>query len=101
MAHATLGSANIEVPPEASMLPHTRWANPNYKLPVPSLAFLFHLECEMEDFLHIGNGPHGDRSSVIFKGGRFEGPKLRGEVLPGGGGTLASSERRFEGPKGR
>lgn len=40
----------------------------------------------MESFRHIGAGPHGDRSTVIFKGGRFEGPKLRGEILPGGGG---------------
>lgn len=40
----------------------------------------------MEAFRHIGEGPFGDRSTVIFKGGRFEGPKLRGEILPGGGG---------------
>lgn len=39
----------------------------------------------METFRHIGPGPYGDRSTVIFKGGRFEGPKLRGEILPGGG----------------
>lgn len=39
----------------------------------------------MESFHHIGDGGHGDRSTVIFKGGRFEGPKLRGIILPGGG----------------
>lgn len=39
----------------------------------------------MESFRHIGQGPHGDRSTVIFKGGRFEGPRIRGEILPGGG----------------
>lgn len=39
----------------------------------------------METFRHIGKGPHGDRSTVIFKGGRFEGPRMRGEILPGGG----------------
>lgn len=39
----------------------------------------------MESFRHIGPGPYGDRSTVIFKGGRFEGPTLRGEILPGGG----------------
>jgi len=42
----------------------------------------------MESFRHIRPGPHGDRSTVIFKSGRFEGPKLRGEILPGGGGTF-------------
>lgn len=39
----------------------------------------------MESFHHIGDAGHGDRSTVIFKGGRFEGPKLRGTILPGGG----------------
>jgi hypothetical protein len=39
----------------------------------------------MESFRHIGEGGHGDQSTVIFKGGRFEGPKLREEILPGGG----------------
>ncbi|KAK5085263.1 hypothetical protein LTR05_004544 [Lithohypha guttulata] len=39
----------------------------------------------MDSFRHIGAGPHGDRSTVIFKGGRFEGPRLRGTILPGGG----------------
>jgi len=39
----------------------------------------------MESFRHVGPGPNGDRSTVIFKGGRFEGPKLRGVILPGGG----------------
>lgn len=39
----------------------------------------------MESFHHIGDGGHGDRSTVIFKGGRFEGPELRGVIFPGGG----------------
>jgi hypothetical protein len=39
----------------------------------------------MESFRHIGDGGHGNRSTVIFRGGRFEGPLLRGEILPGGG----------------
>lgn len=60
-------------------------AKPGYTLPIPSLKFLFHLECDMESFHHIGEGGHGDRSTVIFKGGRFEGPDVRGTILPGGG----------------
>jgi len=39
----------------------------------------------MESFRHVGDGGHGDRSTVIFRGGRFEGPLLRGEIFPGGG----------------
>ncbi|NJM33953.1 MAG: DUF3237 domain-containing protein, partial [Rhodomicrobium sp.] len=36
----------------------------------------------------IGAGPRGQRLVIPFKGGRFEGPKLRGEVLVTGGDWL-------------
>ena len=77
---------SVESAPAIETLSKTKWTRPDYTLPSPALEFLFHLECDMDSFRHIGLGPHGDRSTVIFKGGRFEGPKLRGEILPGGGG---------------
>jgi hypothetical protein len=79
----------IEQPIGADELTNSKWNKPGFKLPVPSLQFLFHLECDMESFKHIGAGPHGDRSTVIFKGGRFEGPRLRGSIRAGGGGKPA------------
>lgn len=42
-------------------------------LPAPSLQFPFHIECDTERFRHIGGRGHGERSTVIFKDGRFEG----------------------------
>jgi len=39
----------------------------------------------------IGAGPFGMRTVFIVEGGTFEGPRLRGEVLPGGGDWLLSS----------
>jgi Protein of unknown function (DUF3237) len=33
----------------------------------------------------IGAGPHGTRITAPITEGHFEGPRLRGEVLPGGG----------------
>ena len=97
----------IEAPPAINSLSATQWTRPDYQPPVPSLQFLFHLECDMEDFHHIGQGPFGNRSTVVvsnpllrsldvqtsltlsqFKGGRFEGPRMRGTILPGGGGTI-------------
>jgi Protein of unknown function (DUF3237) len=33
----------------------------------------------------IGAGPHGTRVTAPITDGRFEGPRLRGRVLPGGG----------------
>ncbi|KAK3064200.1 hypothetical protein LTS18_009313 [Coniosporium uncinatum] len=82
---APIHPGTVEKAPSISELSRTDWARPEYTLPVPSLKFLLHLECEMDVFHHIGPGPHGDRSTVIFKGGRFEGPRMRGEILPGGG----------------
>ena len=88
----------VKPSPGISSLTNTQWTKPSFTLPAPSLDFLFHLECDMESFRHIGAGPHGDRSTVIFKGGRFEGPKIRGTILPGGGGkslyTLLDSPSR-------
>jgi len=36
----------------------------------------------------LGTGPQGIRSIVPVTGGDFEGPRLRGKVLPGGGDWL-------------
>ena len=36
----------------------------------------------------VGNVPHGTRNIVPVTGGEFEGPRLRGKVLPGGGDWL-------------
>ncbi|KAK5110709.1 hypothetical protein LTR62_005586 [Meristemomyces frigidus] len=85
MSSPTTTPGSIEHPPPIQSLSNTKWSKPSYTLPLPTLQFLFHLECDMESFRPIGLGPHGDRSTVIFKGGRFEGPRMRGEILPGGG----------------
>ena len=36
----------------------------------------------------LGRGPHGDRMVIPVTGGDFEGPRLHGKVLPGGGDWL-------------
>lgn len=36
----------------------------------------------------IGAVPHGTRTTVPIAGGQFEGPRLRGKILPGGGDWL-------------
>lgn len=54
----------------------------------------------MLSFRHIGEAGHGNRSTVIFKGGRFEGPKLRGEILQGGGDWETIQNESNEGEEG-
>jgi hypothetical protein len=46
---------------------------------------LFDITVELNAPLDIGEGPYGRRTLFGAAGGSFTGPKLRGEVLPGGG----------------
>ena len=56
---------------------------------MPGIAteFLFHIALDVP-VLALGNTPYGGRRIARFAGGTFEGPKLRGNVLPGGGGWM-------------
>jgi hypothetical protein len=45
---------------------------------------LFQVTFTVAPPLLLGATPLGDRRNVIVTGGQFEGPKLRGKVLPGG-----------------
>jgi hypothetical protein len=47
--------------------------------------FLMTLHVAVSGAQKIGPGPHGTRVTVPIAGGFFEGPRLRGKVLPGGG----------------
>jgi len=46
------------------------------------------LSVDLEEPLEVGATPHGVRRIYRVKGGTFEGPKLKGQVLPGGGDWL-------------
>src|SRR5882757_4764944 len=48
-------------------------------------AHLFDIVVDLSPRLNIGSGPFGQRILFGAAGGSFEGPKLRGGVLPGGG----------------
>ncbi|MGC4952062.1 DUF3237 domain-containing protein [Actinomadura citrea] len=48
-------------------------------------AFLFDIVVDLDPPLDFGRGPVGRRVLFGSAGGTFEGPALRGEVLPGGG----------------
>jgi len=52
--------------------------------------FLFDITAELdrEGTVDVGATPHGTRRIIYIKGGTFEGPKVRGVVLPGGGDWL-------------
>lgn len=51
---------------------------------------LFELDIELEEPQQLGRTPHGARSIYYLKGGHFEGSRVKGQILPGGGDWLLS-----------
>lgn len=52
----------------------------------PELAFLFEARVKLHaPPLEVGAGPEGHRVIWLIKGGTFEGPRLRGRVIPDAG----------------
>jgi len=49
------------------------------------LAYLGELSGMLEPPQQVGVTPHGMRMILILRSGRFDGPDLHGELLPGGG----------------
>ena len=54
-------------------------------MPEIKTEFLFTIALEVQAY-NLGNTPHGSRRIFRFTAGSFDGPKLKGTVLPGGGG---------------
>ena len=53
-------------------------------LPEPRFELLFKMSLEVEEPDQIGNTHLGNRRVIGVSGGVFEGPRLKGRVLPGG-----------------
>ena len=53
--------------------------------PEPRLEVLYDMHVDLEPPQVIGQTPQGMRQVFIVRGGTFQGPRMRGEVLPGGG----------------
>lgn len=50
----------------------------------PELEFAFELRATVNSAMELGETPHGKRVIVPIKGGTFDGPRLKGIILPGG-----------------
>ena len=55
-------------------------------MPEINTEFLFTIALEIQ-VSSLGDTPYGSRRIFHFDAGSFEGPKLKGRVLPGGGGS--------------
>jgi uncharacterized protein DUF3237 len=49
-----------------------------------SPAPIFRLQAELADILPLGHTPYGERRIINILGGRVEGARLNGRILPGG-----------------
>ncbi len=49
-----------------------------------SPAPIFTIHAELDDMLRFGQTPYGERRVIPITGGRVEGAKLQGRILPGG-----------------
>jgi hypothetical protein len=65
-------------------------------MPEINTRFLFTLALKIQ-VSSLGDTPYGRRRMFYFDGGSFDGPKLKGKVLPGGGGWVADRPRRRDG----
>jgi hypothetical protein len=45
---------------------------------------IFRIRAELADILHLGHTPYGDRRVINILGGRVDGARLAGRILPGG-----------------
>ncbi|KAF9701704.1 hypothetical protein EKO04_000889 [Ascochyta lentis] len=51
----------------------------------PKLEYAFTLHVDLDHPQNFGKTAAGDRRFIPITGGRFEGPKIKGKILPGGG----------------
>jgi hypothetical protein len=51
----------------------------------PQLEFLYEISVSLDPAIAIGETLHGNRQIILATGGSFEGPRLKGKVLAGGG----------------
>ena len=57
-----------------------------HQLPDPRLSKVYRLEATLGQPLELGDIAHGHRRIVPLSGGKFTGPELNGELLPGSSG---------------
>lgn len=55
-----------------------------FQPPAPTLDFLLQVVVTLDPALEVGETPAGRRRIIPITGGAFEGPGLRGVILPGG-----------------
>ena len=70
--------------PEAGAQPIVTPLSEQIPIYQPQTQFVYEAIVDIADGMNLGTGPLGERAMVPITGGTFEGPDIRGTVLPGG-----------------
>jgi len=62
----------------------------------PQLEFALQLKVSIGEAYGIDNTQHGRRTVIPITGGTFEGPRLKGTIINGGGDYQLNTEKRTE-----
>ena len=66
------------------------------EIPGPKTEFVMQLKVTLGEAYTLGETPHGRRTVIPITGGTFEGPLLRGTILPGGADWQLAKGKRTE-----
>jgi Protein of unknown function (DUF3237) len=82
---AVVATATLPAGPQAQAQAQVP-AGPLSTIPMvlPKTEFVYEAIFDLDPTLMLGQGPLGERRMVPITGGVFEGPRIKGKVLPGG-----------------
>lgn len=58
----------------------------------PKLEYVLELKVKIDGAFSVGKTPHGGRTIIPITGGTFEGPNIKGTIIPGGADYQMSGE---------
>ena len=64
--------------------------------PAPQLEYVCELKVTCDPGYNVGPTAHGNRFIIPINGGTFEGPKMKGTVIPGGADHQLQGDKRIE-----
>ena len=80
---ATVGPAQADTAPAELPMSESPMSG-SIPIVLPRTEFVYEAVFELAPAMNLGDSPLGERHMVPITGGTFEGPNIRGKVLPGG-----------------
>ena len=94
--NANAQSRNVDSQRQPSSAPRTVMPQQNADPKAPELEYVVRLNVTLGQAYSSGNNGKGTRTIIPITGGTFEGPDIKGEVLPGGADYQLAVDGRNE-----